>query len=157
MTTEYATVSIKDLEALMLAASCVTGVYNAVSAHKNDAAVSRTRDGVAEAIQNANRMICAARKIKDPMEDVPPTDHEIDILRSWLAGRADGEDLDPRAPEAISMLRKRLIVMGRLTGTIHWGDKTTETDSSDKVLWKVTERGEQFIESGAMKLVSQSR
>lgn len=146
MTTEYATVSIKDLEALMLAASCVTGVYNAVSAHQNDAGVNRTRADVAAAIKNANRMICDTRRVKDPMEDEPATEMELDILKTFhtLSSFAP-DDLAPNDPTAVSILRKRLAVMGHMTATIHWGDKTTETRGGERLVWKLTQKGEDAV------------
>ena len=150
---KYIEVSLKDLEALMLAASVVRNVYNAVDAHKNDVAVNRTSSNVAEAISNASKRISDARRIKDPMEDEPPTEAEIEFLvsiaspynlESYSLENYIEPNPSPQNPMAISLLRKRLIVMGHFTGTIHWGDKTQQIRTSDRVMYKLTERGERF-------------
>ena len=135
-------ISLKDLEALMMAAAAVRGVYSAVDSHRQDAAVMRTRDDVSTAISNASRCISNARRIKDPMEDEDADQHEVNILKTWtIAWKYDPAQLDPRDPTAVSILRKRLAVMGHLTATVHWGDKTTETRSGDKLVWKLTPKG----------------
>lgn len=135
-------ISIKDLEALMLASSVVRGVYSAVDSHRQDAAVNRTKDNVSQAISNAGKQISNARRIKDPMEDEPPTADELKIMETFkITYEYDPVPLDPTSPEAVSMLRKRLVVMGHMVGTIHWGDKTTEVRSDDRVVWKLTQKG----------------
>lgn len=143
---EYVTISVKDIEALMLAAACVRGVYAAIDSHRQDAAVTRCRGDVEMAISNASKSISAARRVKDPMEDELPTVSEAEIMATF-SPTYDGEPyaLDPRSLMAVSMLRKRLIVMGHMTGTIHWGDKTTENRGGDRVVWKLSEKGERLI------------
>lgn len=152
----HATVSIKDLEALMLAAACVRGVYSAVESHKNDAAVMRTRTDVEMAISNASKMISDARRIKDPMEDEAATESELDILKTFcITWDGPAYDLAPNDPAAVSILRKRLAVMGHMTATIHWGDKTTENRSHDKLLWKLTAKGEKAVNAAGLYISPQ--
>lgn len=151
---EHVTVSVADLEALMLAASCVTGVYNAVAAHKQDAAVNRTRDSVSFAISNANKAIAEARRVPDPLENEPPDALELEYMNRMQPGYiGDGNYPDPRSVVAVNLQRKRLAVMGHLTGTIHWGDKTTTVEKSDKILWKLTAKGERALDSLGMLLL----
>lgn len=143
MTEKFVTLSIEHVESLMTAAAVVRGVYSAIDSHRQDVAVSRCRENVEDAIRNAAKLISAARKIKDPMEDEPATESELRILDSLTIDYEGPHiEIDPRDVETVSMLRKRLMVMGRMTGKIHWGDGTEEASvASDKIVWKILAKG----------------
>ncbi len=140
---KFVTLSVPHVEALMTAAAVVRGVYSAIDSHRQDAAVMRCRENVEDAIRNAAKLISLSRKIKDPMEDEPATEDEMRILDS-LRITYDGPHIEihPQDPQTVDMLRKRLMVMGRMTGKIHWGDGTEEAAvASDKIVWKITAKG----------------
>lgn len=143
MTNKFVTLSIEHIESLMTAAAVVRGVYSAVDSHRQDPAVSRCRENVEDAIRNAAKLISLARKIKDPMEDEPATQDELRILYSMTI-EYDGPpiDINPLNSTVDSMRKKNLMVMGRMTGKIHWGDGTEEAAvASDKIVWKITAKG----------------
>lgn len=154
--TQNAEISIKDLEALMMAAACVRGVYSAIDSHRQDSAVKRTVDDVEEAIKNANRQISNARHIKDPMEDEAATDNELKILQTFqILWDGPVEILLPQDPIAVSISRKRLAVMGRLIATIHWGDKTVQTQdktAEKEIVWKLTAKGAKAVHDAGLNV-----
>jgi hypothetical protein len=140
-----------ELEALVMAAALVRDIRNVVTAHKSDAAIQRTEQRVADAMNIAMRAVNESRRIKDPMEDEPATKFEIDILNRISNG--EHEALNPLI--ANDMRRKRLVVMGHMFATIEWGDKTKEVQPSDRVLWKLTEKGAlACISSGEQKKIA---
>jgi len=147
-------ISIKDLEALMMAAACVRGVYSAIDSHRGDSAVRRTSNDVEEAVKNANRQICNARHIKDPMEDEPATMAELEILKTFgMLWEGPVEILDPKSPVGVSISRKRLAVMGQAFSVIHWGDKTVQTSEKTndfRILWKLTDKGAAAVRSAGL-------
>lgn len=148
-------ISIRDLEALMMASACVRGVYAAIDSHRQDPAVNRTKGDVEQAISNADKQISNARRIKDPMEDEEASASEIEILKTWDPFWPDGPaELDPRDPTAVFIIRKCLAVMGHLTATVHWGDKTTETRSADKIVWKLLPKGAEAIRDAGLMLAA---
>ena len=149
MSSNHVEISIDDLESLMMAASCVSGVYSAIDGHKQDVAVGRTRHRVAEAISNANRQICNARHIKDPMENEDASPSELEVLSTFQTNWDQPSTiLDPQSSMAVSILRKRLAVMGHMIATIYWGDKTVQTqaDHQAKILWKLTDKGAKAVQ-----------
>jgi hypothetical protein len=154
--TQNTEISIKDLEVLMMAAACVRGVYSAIDSHRGDSAVKRTVGDVEKAIKNANRQISNARHIKDPMEDEAATDDELQILKTFqMLWDGPVEVLDPQSLTAVSISRKRLAVMGRLIATIHWGDKTVQTQdktAEKEIVWKLTAKGAKAVHDAGLNV-----